>query len=211
MNRRSFLQMLALSSSSALLPSLLRADDFLPIRKSPGNRITLGVIGVGGQGSGLLGQALGQGDAQVVAVCDVNADRARTAAARVESAYAKEKATGTYKGCDIYSDFRELLARPDIDAVIICTTDHHHAFIANWALNRNKHVYCEKPLGITVEEVRTVRANYNSRKAKVATQHGTRGRRELQRVEGTRIHGQRAHGDEHDHSPAPGKRHALAQ
>ena len=57
--------------------------------------------------------------------------------------------------------------------MIICTADHHHAFIANWALNRDMHVYCEKPLGITVDEVRTVRANYLKRKSKLATQHGT--------------------------------------
>ena len=56
---------------------------------------------------------------------------------------------------------------------MICTADHHHAFIANWAINRGMHVYCEKPLGITVEEVRTVRANYLKHKVKVATQHGT--------------------------------------
>ena len=66
-----------------------------------------------------------------------------------------------------------MLDQKDVEAVIICTADHHHAFIANWALNRNMHVYCEKPLGITVEEARTVRANYLKRKAKVATQHGT--------------------------------------
>ena len=57
--------------------------------------------------------------------------------------------------------------------MIICTADHHHAFIANWALNRNMHVYCEKPLGISVEETRMVRANYLSKRAKLATQHGT--------------------------------------
>jgi predicted dehydrogenase len=60
-----------------------------------------------------------------------------------------------------------------VEAVVICTADHHHAFIANWALNRDMHVYCEKPLGITVDEVRTVRANYLKRRSKVATQHGT--------------------------------------
>ncbi|MEO7652214.1 MAG: Gfo/Idh/MocA family oxidoreductase, partial [Bryobacteraceae bacterium] len=65
------------------------------------------------------------------------------------------------------------LDQKDVEAVIICTADHQHAFIANWALNRDMHVYCEKPLGITVEEVRTVRANYLKRKSKVATQHGT--------------------------------------
>jgi predicted dehydrogenase len=57
--------------------------------------------------------------------------------------------------------------------VVICTADHHHAFIANWALNRDLHVFCEKPLGISVEEARTVRANYLRRRGKVATQHGT--------------------------------------
>ena len=53
-----------------------------------------------------------------------------------------------------------MLDQKDVEAVIICTADHHHAFIANWALNRNMHVYCEKPLGISVDEARTVRANY---------------------------------------------------
>ena len=72
-----------------------------------------------------------------------------------------------------YWDWRRCLDQKDVEAVIICTADHHHAFIANWALNRGMHVYCEKPLGITVEEVRTVRANYLKQKVKVATQHGT--------------------------------------
>jgi hypothetical protein len=57
-----------------------------------------------------------------------------------------------------------------------CTAHHHHAFIANWALNRNMHVFCEKPLGVSVEEPRTVRANYIKRKARLATQHGTQPR-----------------------------------
>src|SRR5919198_50230 len=65
-----------------------------------------------------------------------------------------------------YFDWRRCLDQKDVEAVVICTADHHHAFIANWALNRGQHVYCEKPLGITVEEVRTVRANYLSKKAK---------------------------------------------
>ena len=156
MNRRSFLQMLALSSSSVLLPSRLRADASFPVRKSPGNRITVGSIGVGGQGSGLLGQALGQYDAQVVAICDVNAEHARTAADRVESSYAKEKASGTYKGCDIYSDFRELLARPDIDAVIIATPDHWHALITIAAVMAGKDVYVEKPAATSIPEGRAM-------------------------------------------------------
>ena len=66
-----------------------------------------------------------------------------------------------------------MLDQKDIEAVIICTADHHHAFIANWAMNRGMHVYCEKPMGITVEEVRTLRANYLKNRGKIATQHGT--------------------------------------
>jgi predicted dehydrogenase len=72
-----------------------------------------------------------------------------------------------------HHDWRRVLDQKDVEAVIICTADHHHAFIANWALNRDMHVFCEKPLGISVEESRVVRANYLKRKAKVATQHGT--------------------------------------
>jgi predicted dehydrogenase len=60
----------------------------------------------------------------------------------------------------------------DLDAVVICTTDHTHAFIANWALKRDLHVYCEKPLAITVNEARTVRATWETKKGKLATQVG---------------------------------------
>ena len=56
--------------------------------------------------------------------------------------------------------------------MVICTTDHTHAFIANWALNRDLHVYCEKPLAISVEEARVVRANWLKKKDKLATQVG---------------------------------------
>jgi predicted dehydrogenase len=99
-------------------------------------------------------------DENVVALCDINDLRTKEAVALFPKA-------------KTYVDWRQALDQKDVEAVIICTADHHHAFIANWALNRNMHVYCEKPLGISVEEVRTVRANYLSRHAKVATQHGT--------------------------------------
>ena len=72
-----------------------------------------------------------------------------------------------------YVDWRKCLEQKDIDAVICCTTDHTHAFIANWAMNRGLHVYCEKPLANTVEEARVVRATYLKNKDKLATQFGT--------------------------------------
>ena len=96
----------------------------------------------------------------VVALCDVNDLRTK-------------EALQIFPQAKAYSDWRRMLDQKGIDAVIICTADHHHAFIANWALNRDMHVYCEKPLGISVDEVRTVRENYLKRRVKVATQHGT--------------------------------------
>ena len=105
-------------------------------------------------------RALQHAKENVVALCDVNALRTKEGL----ELFPKAKA---------YSDWRRMMDQKDIEGVIICTADHHHAFIANWALNRNMHVYCEKPLGISVEETRVVRANYLSKRAKLATQHGT--------------------------------------
>ena len=96
----------------------------------------------------------------MVALCDVNDLRTK-------------EALQIFPKAKTYWDWRRVLDQKDVEAVIICTADHHHAFIANWALNRDMHVFCEKPLGISVDEARTVRANYLKRKAKVATQHGT--------------------------------------
>ncbi|MCX6362000.1 MAG: Gfo/Idh/MocA family oxidoreductase [Armatimonadetes bacterium] len=95
----------------------------------------------------------------VVAVCDVYEDRFADALKRFPQA-------------KTYIDWRKCLDHKGLDAVVICTPDHHHALIANWALNRNLHVYCEKPLAISVEEARVVRANWLRKKGKLATQVG---------------------------------------
>ena len=103
---------------------------------APSNRITLGHIGVGGRGTTLLKQFLGLKDAQSIAVCDVKRqdDYSRfyykglvgrePAKRRVEKHYASQSDSGQYKGCTAYNDFHDLLARDDIDAVVIATTDH---------------------------------------------------------------------------------------
>ncbi len=156
MNRRSFLRMMALTSGSAMFPSLLRADGSLPVRKSPNDRITVALIGYGGMGRGDLSAALASANAQVIAVCDVNASHAREAKEQVEQRYAAEKASGTYKGCDVYHDFRELLARPDLDAVLICTPDHWHPLIMIAAVNAGKDVYVEKPMAPSIPESRAM-------------------------------------------------------
>jgi predicted dehydrogenase len=122
---------------------------------SPARRINLGFIGIGIQSRGHLSSFLGMRDAvQVVAVCDVHKGRLEDAAERVRKAYAKEKESGDYKGVAAFQDFRELLSRPDIDAVVIGTPDHWHAIPAILAARAKKDVYCEKPLSLTIGEAR---------------------------------------------------------
>jgi predicted dehydrogenase len=126
-------------------------------QSAPSNKLNIALIGVWGRGTAHYNTMMNE---NVVALCDVNALRVKEGL----ELFPKAKA---------YSDWRRVMDQKDVEAVIICTADHHHAFIANWALNRNMHVYCEKPLGISVEETRVVRANYLSKKGRVATQHGT--------------------------------------
>src|SRR5262249_14448836 len=127
------------------------AAPFILTRGSAGadkanERITLGFIGVGVMGRGHLGGFLGRGDVQVLAVCDVVAERRESARNNVEDRYAAQKSKGTYKGCEAYNDFRDLLSRKDIDAVVIATPDHWHAIPCVHAARAGKHIYCEKPL-----------------------------------------------------------------
>ena len=128
----------------------------------PSEKLSIAVIGTGCQGTRHIKTLLAQqSDVQVVAVCDVNAESSdyhdfdykdgiagREPAQRiVESHYAKQKRSGTYKGCAAHRDFREMLEKEkDIDAVVVATPDHSHAVVAMQSIQRGKHVYCEKPL-----------------------------------------------------------------
>ena len=102
----------------------------------------------------------GLADENVVAICDIDEKHLDLAAEKFPKA-------------ERYVDWRKCLEQKNLDAVVCCTTDFTHAFVANWAMNRGLHVYCEKPLGNSVEEVRTVRATYLKNKDKLATQVGT--------------------------------------
>lgn len=150
MQRRALLQS-SLGGLTILRSGMLRGQT------APSNRLNVALIGVWGRGTAHYDSLRNE---NVVALCDVNELRMKEA----QPLFPKAKA---------YTDWRRLMDQKDVEAVVICTADHHHAFIANWALNRDMHVFCEKPLGISVEEARVVRANYLKRKAKVATQHGT--------------------------------------
>ncbi len=157
--RRSFLKT-ALVAGTA--PLILRSGLFAA-DTTPSKQITLGFIGIGAQGNGLLGACLPREDFRVLAVSDVDGTRRGLAKKKVEARYAKDVKSGEYKGCDDYSDFRDLLARKDIDAVVIATPDHWHALIAIAAANAGKDIYCEKPMAHTILEgramVNAVRAN----------------------------------------------------
>lgn len=132
--RRKFLKTtLAAGVSPLVLPGLLRGQG------APSHQVTLGCIGMGGHGTNYnLKNFLGFGDCRVLAVCDAFRDRTEKAAALVDEAY------GT-ADCHRVDDFREVMADPAIDAVVISTPDHWHVPMAVMALEAGKHVFCEKP------------------------------------------------------------------
>ena len=122
---------------------------------APGNRITVGLIGAGRQAyHSNLRTFLHMPDVQVVAVNDVDAWRLENARKAVDGHYSKKKPSGAYKGCGAFRDFRELLARSDIDAVMISTQDHWHVPMSIAAVKAGKDVSCEKPLTVSIREGR---------------------------------------------------------
>lgn len=126
--------------------SVLGADGAV----APSEKITLGCIGVGSMGTGNMKSFLGLPDCQVVAVCDVYEDRRQAAKELVDAQYENTD-------CAMYGDFREVIARKDVDAVVITVQDHWHALIATAAAKAGKDMYCEKPLGVSVAESRRIR------------------------------------------------------
>jgi len=122
----------------------------------PSQRITLGFIGIGMMGQGHLGCFLDFDDTQVLAVCDVDQWRRENALRRVEEHYAQTRPSGTYRACEAYTDLRELLARTDIDAVVIATGDRWHATATLLAARSGKDIYCEKPISLTIREARAM-------------------------------------------------------
>jgi predicted dehydrogenase len=152
LSRRDFLKRAALAGAAPLiLPAGLRAAP-----TPPNSQIALGFIGLGIQGRGLLNNCLGHSEVRVVAVCDVDTTRRNSARQMVLDHYADATRKGTYNGCTAFSDFRELVARKDIDAVVIATPDHWHALTSIAALREKKDVYCEKPLSHTIQEGRAM-------------------------------------------------------
>jgi predicted dehydrogenase len=125
-------------------------------QNAPGNRITVGAIGTGriSRGHDMPG-IWKYGHAQIVAVCDLDSRRVQEAKTLVDGYYTK-RAGKPYEGVTPYSDFRELLANRDIDAVVISTPDHWHALPAILAVEAGKHVYLQKPASLTIAEGRAL-------------------------------------------------------
>ncbi|MCY2951512.1 MAG: Gfo/Idh/MocA family oxidoreductase [Planctomycetota bacterium] len=145
-----------MAGSALVFPSIVPSSVFGA--SAPSRRATLGHIGLGGQGGGLLQGFLGVTQSQSVAVCDPIKERREGTVKAIDSYYAAERDQGTYKGCQAFNDFRELLARKDIDAVVVATPDHWHVPIAMAAVRAGKDVYVEKPLGISMEQDKAMRA-----------------------------------------------------
>jgi len=126
-SRRSFLASTAAASVPFILPSRIWSA-----ATAPSNRLTMGFIGMGKQNGGLLNNFL-RHDTRVLAVCDVDKTRRENAVKIVNEFYQGQSGENA-GGCTGYSDFRELIARKDIDAVCIATPDHWHAIITLAAL-----------------------------------------------------------------------------
>ena len=165
-SRRQFLRRSSIALGFTLAaPSLVPASALGRGATAPGERINMGFIGVGGQGGGhLLGGAwtyvpggyVAREDVQVLAVCDVRKERRDHARDRCNQVYADRLGRAGYNGVQAYNDFREVLARPDIDAVLIAVPYHWAALLATMAARAGKDVYCEKPIAITVREGRNL-------------------------------------------------------
>jgi len=160
-----------------LVASVAAAPMFVPASvlgrggaKAPSERIAMGFIGLGGQGSGhLMGGAwtyvpggyVARKDVQVLAVCDVFRERRERARTHCNEVYAQRLNQATYDGVQAYNDFREVLARPDIDAVLVAVPYHWASMIARAAMRAGKDVYCEKPMAVTMQEAACLLAGRN--------------------------------------------------
>jgi len=146
-SRRSFLKLTAaaLTAPYIIPASALGKNGFI----APSDRINIGVIGVGKQGSGHVWGFLRMPETQVLAICDVDAKKLQRS---MDAAAEYAESNGFKSNCVGYNDYREILARPDIDAVCIGTPDHWHAIMTIQAVKTGKDIYSEKPMTLTIAE-----------------------------------------------------------
>jgi myo-inositol 2-dehydrogenase / D-chiro-inositol 1-dehydrogenase len=155
-SRRRFLQRAPLMAGAAFAPMIVPRSVFGAAGTvAPSNRITIGFIGTGRQTIyANIPLLIREPDAQAVAVCDADSWRMETARKLIDESYAKKQPSGAFKGCAAFRDWRDLLARKEIDAVMISTPDHWHVPMSLAALRAGKDVACEKPLTRSIAEGR---------------------------------------------------------
>lgn len=165
--RRQFGSVVATASAVAMSVPALAAN-----RPQPSDRITIGVIGLGSRGFNLLDDFLGQPSCQIVALCDVDEfhyrdqawGKGRTFGRKPAAEHVRRK-YGADHPVQLYSDYRELIAHKDLDAVVIATPDHWHALCTHEALQAGKDVYCEKPITHLFAEGQAIVAEVEKQKA----------------------------------------------
>ncbi len=153
-SRRTFMAQAAAGALGIMIVPrhVLGGRGYLP----PSDKITLGFIGNGKQSAGLAKRLMETAGIQMVANADVDKEKLERFRNQVDAFYAEKAGKASYNGCDSYWDYKMLLARKDIDAVVVCTPDHWHAIMAIAAMKAGKDVYCEKPLAHTIEEGRAI-------------------------------------------------------
>ena len=148
-SRRKFIKRTALAAGAiTIVPRFVLGRGFV----APSDKINLGFIGLGKKGTGLTKDFTQNTNAQIVAGCDVWTTKNAWFKNHVEQVYADIRKQSGYKGVSTTGDYKTLLARPDIDAVIVATPDHWHATQAIAAMKSGKNVYCEKPMTLTIQE-----------------------------------------------------------
>ena len=164
LHRREFIKNTVLASGALTLARTAAAAESAPKprpaskrRTSPNEKLNIGIIGVAGRGTTNTKNVKGE---NIVALCDIDAKNLG-------------KASEQFPKAETFKDWRKLLERKDVEAVVISTADQVHALTAVMAMRLGKHVYCEKPLAHSVHEARVVRETYLEHKGKVATQMGT--------------------------------------
>jgi predicted dehydrogenase len=156
MSRRNFLASSAKATAASAIaisgfPTIVPASVFGP--NSPSNTINIGQIGIGRIARQHdLPSTMKYDDARVIALADFDGARQDTGKKFIEDFYAKKTGQANYVDVKKYDDYRDLLTSKDIDAVIISTPDHWHAQVAVEAALAGKHIYCQKPTSLTIEE-----------------------------------------------------------
>jgi predicted dehydrogenase len=172
-SRRNFLRNAGLITAGGLVvPSFFQS---CAKKSSPNDKINIAMIGVGGRGSNHVVYMLELAQqVQIVAVCDPFENRRNDTAKKINEFYAKQKGLVTYDGCVAYNNYQDVLARKDVDAVLIATPDHWHVAIALAAAQAGKHIYLEKPLALTIQDGQNLRKLVQEKG--IAFQYGTQQR-----------------------------------